>query len=372
MSAGNGDVLTARRHALAESGGGERVRLVQPRNLAFWAAVILFVPGITATYTRFRDASELYTESFVDGVAWFSIYALGFVWLFNRLDRYSSIPARVKVATMIFGGLVVTNGIAAPNNNAFRSILSKTAGIEFMNGWGAGLTAPWSEEIVKLLPVVLMIGIAPRVMRSAFSGLIVGAFSGLAFQVLEDVSYTYQTAAQAFGQTEAGINTLVLRSYLGLTHWPWAGVAGAGLIYLIGRPSETPRRTLGAAMILSSILLHFTWDSPWGASLYLPLSIINLAVFIWAYRMTVASERQWARALLAPEVEQNVISAEELEAAVGSRRQRRHYAKRTRHRRRERHVLESIDDLVITVARSGGAETDEVRHARSEIARLRG
>jgi protease PrsW len=374
-------VIVARRAVIDESGWGAKFRVIQPRNFTFWVMVFLFVSGISLTYQGFRSAADAYTQSFAQGFAWFAVFALLFLWLFARLDRYSSIPAKAKLVAFLFSGLVSTFAIAAINNDAFRSILAKVVSLDFMQVWSAGATAPWSEEIAKLLPVVLLIGLAPRVMRCAFDGLIIGAISGLAFQVFEDVAYVYGTAAANFGQAEYGTKTLFIRTVLGMTgHWTWSAVCGAGLIFLIGRPAEKQRRLFGVALILSSMFLHWVWDSlgglaggaNWAIAIYVPLSIINLAIFIWVYRHTVVKERDWAHGLLAAEVDRGVLTADELDAAVGSRKNRKHFVKSQPHHRPAKHVLEATRDLADEIAKGYGLDTPGVDHARAEIARLRG
>lgn len=374
------DVVAARRAVIEESGWGAEFRVVQARNFTFWAMAFLFVTGASMTYKGFRGAAEAYTESFAQGVAWFALFTLAFLFLFSRLDRFSSIPAKAKVVAFLFSGLVSTFGIAAVNNDAFRSIINKTAGNDFGYTWSAGLTAPWSEEIAKLLPVILLIGLAPKVMRCAFDGLIIGAISGLAFQVFEDVAYTYGSAAANFGQAEYGTSTLGIRTVLSTGHWAWSAVAGAGLIYLIGRPAEKARPGFGLLLIFAAMFLHWFWDSlvgltggaSWAIGIYLPLTITNLVLFIWVYRRTVSKERAWARSLLSAEVDAGVITADELEAAVGPRKQRRHFVKSQPHHRRAKHVLEAANDLADEIARANAVDTPRVDHARSEVARLRG
>jgi protease PrsW len=270
--------------------------------------------------------------------------------------------------------------MAALNNDAFRSILAKTVSIEFMQAWSAGLTAPWSEEIVKMLPVVLLIGLAPHVMRCAFDGFIIGAISGLAFQVFEDVAYVYGSAAANFGQAEYGTSTLGIRPLLSTGHWVWSALCGAGLIYLIGRPAEEPRRALGIGLILWAMFLHWFWDSSaalfggatWVIGLYLPLTIICLVSFIWVYRMTVVKEREWARMLLAAEVDRGFITTDELDAAVGSRKVRRRFVKSQPSHRRAKHILAATTDLADEIASSYAHDTPQVEHSRAEIVRLRG
>jgi RsiW-degrading membrane proteinase PrsW (M82 family) len=381
LRADNGAVVAAQRAVIAESGWGASFRVIQPRNFTFWVMVFLFVAGASLTYTGFRGAADAYPESFAQGAGWFSLFAILFLWLFARLDRYSSLPAKAKVLAFFFSGLVSTFAMAAINNDAFRSILTKTVGIDFQLDWGPGLTAPWSEEIAKMLPVVLLIGLAPKVIRCAFDGLIIGAISGLAFQVFEDVAYVYTSAGANFGQAEYGTSTLGLRTVLGLSgHWTWSAVCGAGLIYLVGRPAEKPHRVLGAALIASSMVMHFIWDAigaltggaVWTIAMYVPITIANLAIFVWVYRRTVVKERAWARALLAPEVDRGTITSAELDAFAGTRKVRKHFVKSQPHHRRTKHVLEATGDLADEIARANAADTSNVEHARAEVARVRG
>jgi hypothetical protein len=132
-------------------------------------------------------------------------------------------------------------------------------------------------------------------------------------------------------------------------------------------------------LILSSMALHVVWDSlsaltgnaAWAVGLYVPLSIVNLAVFLFVYHRTVRRERDWARVLLAPEVDRGVISASELDAAIGRRKDRRHFIKAQPHHRSARHVLEATMDLADAVTGSNGIQSPAVDHTRSEVARLR-
>jgi RsiW-degrading membrane proteinase PrsW (M82 family) len=374
-------VLAARRRVIDESGWGDTFRIIQPRNFTFWVGSFLFVVGTVLTLKGFTSAAKAYTQSFGAATVWFGIFTFVFMWLFHHLDRYSSIPAKAKVVAFLFSGLVSTFGMAAINNDAFRSLLAKWFGSEWAVDWGAGVTAPWSEEIAKLLPVILLIGLAPRIMRCAFDGLIVGAIAGLAFQVFEDVAYVYGSAQANFAEAKYGTTTMTMRTVLGVTgHWTWSAVCGAGVIYLVGRSAQKRNVGLGIALILSSMLLHFTWDSisaltggsKAAVALYLPLTVVNLLVFIWVYRRTVAQERAWANDLLAPEVGLGVLSEEELAAAVGPRKLRKHFVRSQKHHHRSaKHVLEGARDLADELAAGYGVDTEGVLHARAEIARVR-
>ncbi|MGD9531113.1 MAG: protease PrsW, partial [Pseudonocardia sp.] len=80
------------------------------------------------------------------------------------------------------------------------------------------------------------------------------------------------------------------------------------------------------------------------------------------------------RAVLQPEVTAGTITAAELDALAGQRRDR-HAAVRGRapgiSSRREKHILQAARDLAHDLCESGGADSPAVAHSRAEIARLR-
>jgi protease PrsW len=69
-----------------------------------------------------------------------------------------------------------------------------------------------------------------------------------------------------------------------------------------------------------------------------------------------------------------VISAVELDAMAGNRKARKAYRKAGRNRperRRARYILNAAYALADELAAARGADTDQVRFARSEVARIR-
>ena len=74
-------------------------------------------------------------------------------------------------------------------------------------------------------------GLAPVVIRTASDGLIVGAYVGLGFQILEDVFYAQNAAFAQFGanQSEAVLHIFVLRAVTGIpSHALYTALFGAG------------------------------------------------------------------------------------------------------------------------------------------------
>ncbi|ROP41752.1 PrsW family glutamic-type intramembrane protease [Saccharothrix texasensis] len=91
-----------------------------------------------------------------------------------------------------------------PADTALLDIRAKVGGTAFAADWAAGLTAPTTEEFAEALGLVLLIGLAPRLVRSAYDGFVIGAFIGLGFQVFEDVLHVVDGATQSFGVDQFG------------------------------------------------------------------------------------------------------------------------------------------------------------------------
>jgi L-2-hydroxyglutarate oxidase LhgO len=80
------------------------------------------------------------------------------------------------------------------------------------------------------------------------------------------------------------------------------------------------------------------------------------------------------RALMEPEVASGVLTQADVDALVGSRKERKAYVKGHNGHKSHvhaKHVLHAAGDLAKQIARDGGADTDRVQFARSEVLRVR-
>ena len=132
------------------------------------------------------------------------------------------------------------------------------------------------------------------------------------------------------------------------------------------------------------MLLHGIWDGAGslaagnqalGLLSQVGLPFILLGVFVKVYRSTVKTERSVLREILAPEVELGIVHADEVDALVAPRKERRAFVKAA-HGHRDRvaakHVLHASLDLAEQLAKARGQDTPAVQHARAEVARVRG
>jgi hypothetical protein len=170
-------------------------------------------------------------------------------------------------------------------------------------------------------------------------------------------------------------------------HILYSAIFCAGVVYLLGRPAEPRKVGRGLLLIAIPMLLHGTWDSlgaiagPSGLKLIgllIGAIVVALAIFVHVYKLTVKREQDFVRDVMAPEQARNVITAADLDAMAGNRKARKAYRKgsrKARHKRSERkrarYVLNAAYALAEELAAARGADTDRVRFARSEVARIR-
>jgi RsiW-degrading membrane proteinase PrsW (M82 family) len=369
-----------RRSAIEQSGWGEDFRLVQPHNLAFWVYCALIAAGAYVLWGQISIAAAAYSGALISGIIAFGLLAVAYLWFIHYEDRYTSVPRDLAATGFIWGFVAATGAFALNANDAVMSLYAKSFGATFAFDWGAALAAPIDEELAKGAGVLLLLTLAPKLIRSPFDGLILGAFVGLGFQISEDISYAWIGAANSFGDVGIAWQTIVVRTLSSIpSHWMYTGIFGAGLVWFVGRP-EVPPRKLGAGLMFTAMLMHGLWDgsaalagnSVVGWIVPLTVASILISVFVWIYNSTQPIEREWMRELMAPEVELGVITADELDALAGTRTALRRYISEQSDRRTARNVLEAENGLAHQIARDGGAETAAVQQARAAVSEARG
>jgi protease PrsW len=380
------DLDRARDIALDLSGWGRRFSFYQPRNFAFWGYLLLVGTGFLAFISTLAREYDAYGEAIGLAVTSFAIYAALFWWFAAHIDHYAKLPAKLMVVAFLWGGFAATGAMAANANDAILALYGKTFGQVWALNWGAGLAAPFTEEWAKGSGLLLLIAMAPRQIRTAFDGFIMGAFIGLGFQIIEDITYAMTSAGTQFGANQIGasVGTIILRMVSGVAaHILYSAIFCAGVVYLLGRPAEPRKVGRGLLLIAIPMLLHGIWDSVGAIAgpsalkligLLIATIVVALVIVARVYNSTVKAERNFVRDVMAPEQARNVITPAELDAMAGNRKARKAYRKASRNRqerKRARYVLNSAYALADELAAARGADTDRVRFARSEVARIR-
>ncbi len=380
------NLITARVDAIENSGWGRSFTFYQPRNAAFWVYLMLVVTGAFKLFSMLSASAPAYGDAIALSIVLFGVYGAVFWWFTHHIDRYARQPVKLIVVAFLWGSFAATWVMAANANDAILALYAKAFGQAWAKDWGAGLTAPFTEEIAKGVGLLLLVALASRLVRTAFDGFILGAFIGLGFQIFEDVLYALNSAASQFGADPVGaaMSTIMLRMVFGVAaHTLYSAIFCAGLVYLLGRPAEPRRVGRGLILMASAMLLHGLWDSAAALSqgkaiLLFPLFVVMitaaLVLVFRVFRMTVPRERQFLRDVLTPEVERGVITVDELTALCGDRKARKTFRKSAAShadRKRNGYVLEAAADLADALAQARGTESDRVEFARSEVSRIR-
>ncbi len=372
---------TAQLRAIEESGWGASFRFLRPDNVAFWVYLLGVGGGALTMLRYFGPGATFYTPALAGGVVLFGLYLVPWLLLLRHHNRFTSQPAGLLAAAFVWGGVAATFWIALPANAALLAIWAKIGGTSFASDWGAGLTAPINEEWGKAIGLVLLIGLAPRLVRSAYDGFIIGAFIGLGFQVFEDILYVYNGATQLYGVDQLGssLRVFVTRGAAGIvSHALFSAIFCAGLMWVLGRTPGERKVLRGVLTMLMAMVFHFAWDDMTAlsggtaAAAVLPFAIaaVELVALFYVLRHAAGQERRWMRDLLGPEVEAGVVDPALLDAVSGLRKDRKKYRKHLHSRAKARHRLEAAQDLAREIARANGTETPPVAHARQELQRL--
>ncbi|MBD3927161.1 PrsW family intramembrane metalloprotease [Nocardioides cavernae] len=376
--------LLRRDAALDASAWGEPFHLVQPRNLCFWVYIVMVGYGVYSMLPIVSRSAHFSPAAVAAALVVNGI--LGLLWWlwFHHIDRWERQPAKILLAAFVWGAVPATFAIAINANGALMSLWAKWFGQDWAGHWQAALTAPFVEESAKFAGFLLLMGLAPRLVRTVNDGLILGAFIGLGFQVLEDVTYAFNGALENFGTApvDGAIGTAWLRVATGFVSHPlYTALCCAGLVYLIGTASQERRIGRGLGFLAAGVLTHGLWDSMVafagsGAVTLLVMfgsAIFGLGVLWTAFKLARPVEHAYARDILAPEVEAGLLDDVEVEAVL-DRKARKAYvhAGSDHHARRARkHLIHAGYELVHELVEARGAEDERVVRARAEVARFR-
>jgi len=197
----------------------------------------------------------------------FALYAIPFVIFVRAVDYLEREPAILLATAFAWGGLVATSA-ALSGTAALHEILAKAVSPAFAAAWGPALAGPTTEEILKLLGVVIIALVAGSQINSVLDGFVYGALVGLGFQVVENIVFALHAVDLAGGGDRAGpvVATFLLRGFLGglWSHTLFTALAGAGVGYFVVRRTRSRWHRFGIAAACFGVawLCHFLWNSP--------------------------------------------------------------------------------------------------------------
>jgi RsiW-degrading membrane proteinase PrsW (M82 family) len=359
------------------------------RNPAMWVVIIGILAGAAAAYNQLiMGYAPVYggaiataaVELGVAGMIW---------WVFLRWqDRYFPLPRSLVWLAFGWGALAACMALASFANTAALSIESKLAGGDFAGVWGPGMTAPFTEELSKAAGVLLLMAAAPRIIRTPYNGFILGAFVGLGFQLMEDVTYAGNSAMAMFGVDQEPLATASVATRLAtgiVSHALYTALTGAAVVWLLG-PRRVRNYAWGIGALVAAMASHCVWDAAPGIAsavfgspgyampiIMIPLMLLDIALVLLVSRAASQPDRMDLRALLGPEVARGVVTPGELTALTGTHKQRREFKRYTGlSHGGVREVLAAVRGLALEIVADRGAGTHHVEMARHRLYGSRG
>ena len=239
----------------------------QPQRAAFWLLAALVVNGLFYTLSIFSMGFRVVPVTALLGLLVWSIYTLAFLLVFRTLDLLEQHPPEAFVLAFAWGGLGAVY-FAAPANIAIQSLCAKLVSPDFVAAWGPAIAGPITEEFLKLAGVILLVLVARNQFQTSLSVLIVGAMTGLGFQVVENLTYTLNASIHfpLENQVYPVFLNLLTRGLLsGLwSHAAYTTIASFGVAWFLQHPERSMPTRIAAAFLCFALAwaMHFVWNSP--------------------------------------------------------------------------------------------------------------
>jgi RsiW-degrading membrane proteinase PrsW (M82 family) len=232
-----------------------------------WLCAGLCVLGAALVAYEFADVIRVFPGPAVLALV-LLLVTVGIGVAVLRRVRPIQAPPRLWVWSGVAWGGTAAVGCAIVANTGLSGIWAKSAGIEFASRWGAALTAPLNEELLKLSGVALIALVARQLVRGPLDGFFLGAFTGLGFQVVENWTFAMNSLITGGGVNETAevlqsFATRVVLTGLG-SHWTMSAVAGTGIGVLLAHHGPPVRRRTVPAVccVLTAMAMHWQFDAP--------------------------------------------------------------------------------------------------------------
>jgi protease PrsW len=315
-------------------------RFLQPRQPAFWLyAIVVALTAVVAIAEQ-----NLFRELSPGGwaLSWVLVllYAAPVALVIYFLDLYEREPIPLLAASFVWGAVAATT-LSAIANAGWGIVVARLGDPEFASRWTAALTAPFVEEILKGVGIVLIVLITRDEVDDVMDGFVYGALCGLGFAIVEDVFYFVAVFGGDVEGVFQGFFIRVIASGL-YSHVLYSGLVGMAIGIVVSRRDDRPlqaRLLPAAALAGAAVLGHFLWNSPileffpphpWeGAEWFvIPLATavkgLPLLLFVViAVRLAHERERRWLRTTLAAELDSDVLTDDELSILLSPMRRRR-------------------------------------------------
>jgi RsiW-degrading membrane proteinase PrsW (M82 family) len=338
------------------------VRWFQPTSALFWVYCLVTTGGVLALVLQILPIALVTWTGILVGLP-FAVAALlaigAIILLLDRFRTHRSIAPALGMG--LLWGAAAGPGIAMYANDDNIRAIQNLAGDAFAVNWQAPISAAIVEEGIKGIGVVAVAWLArPRLYRP-MHGLLLGACTGLGFQVVEDIVYEANAGLlSAQGDIGTALLVGVLRLITGITsHWLLTAVAGIGIVLALA-PTHRPRsRRIAcfAGYYLLAAAMHFGWDAPVtgnsGIGTIALRTLGYIVIFAALYAWVLHTEKQWFQAVADWAVATGIAPPGELNTLLSGRTRRQARRAQRLPAAVARHRQHELLDWVQAVATAG-------------------
>lgn len=231
------------------------------KNIVVFIYLVLLSIGLQYETRIYTNGYLSGTEYGIVGLSIFIalFYILPALWLLYRLSG-SWKTSKLSVTLSLLGGLFLSGWMASFANTYLHEWISAAfPDSGFWNTYESAIVAPLVEEPLKLLPVAFALYLAP--VKNLKSLLLLGAASGLGFQIVEDFSYILSDLPDGFSYTVSGI--LYRSTYSISSHWIYTALIVVGIALLrLASKGASQFRSSGILFLVLAFGTHFIRNTP--------------------------------------------------------------------------------------------------------------
>jgi RsiW-degrading membrane proteinase PrsW (M82 family) len=295
-----------------------------------WPLLVVYAAAVVsgmASVTGSMSAAVARAPALAAGsvIVFVAVGAVG-AWLLAKIPFFWPVSLQTRGLAVLWGATAAT-GYALLANLAIYERLAERPDAP---AWS--LFAPFTEEPIKDLGIVVVLLLAATRPRTALDGLVVGSFVGLGFEVVENVVQSVNNAIAAAPSGHPGqwasLATDVIHEVLRRS---WTGhivITGFGIAYaMTARRRAMPHRVaVAAGLVLLAFAGHLLWNSHRFGVFYVLGQFGMLAVYLWLIRVGRQQESDLYRPFLGY-VGSSVLDAEPDESRSAARKRKRAVAR---------------------------------------------
>lgn len=179
------------------------------------------------------------------------------------------------IITSLVLGMFIPGFLAGIANVSGEALLDIFISKKFTESWGLAFTAPFNEEILKILVVLGTLFLWKK--KSLNDFFLSGYAVGLGFQIMEDFSYIGSDGLPHMNNLVPLVLSRISQAWS--SHWIYTSLFALGFYFIFNKK----KISRGLFLIVFVLLNHFLWDSPYGEWEFVPAILGSIMILCLIY-----------------------------------------------------------------------------------------